>query len=100
MKSLLVAALLSGNYCGADVPWDVEVDGSALVIERGTRLEECSIKGGKVACPDSHDMTATMDGDSLVLDWEGLTIPVTLEPCEPLSYGFQPQATLPPAPKP
>ena len=94
MKALLIAALVSGNYCGVDVPWDAEVQDTGVIIENSAGLEWCDLKGNKLACPTSHDMTATMDGKNLVLDWDGLTMPVTLEPCVPLSYGFQPQVTL------
>lgn len=99
MKALLVAALMSGNYCGVDVPWDAEVQETGVIIENSVGLEWCDLKGNKLACPTSYDMIASMDGENLVLTWKGLSMPVTLEPCVPLSYGFQPQVTLPSVPK-
>lgn len=82
MKTLLVAALLSGQYCGTDVPYDFIIVDDVLAIRTHKGLEECRFDGQRAACPASHDMNIdTDDGGNLVATWDGLDIPVVMPPC-------------------
>ena len=82
MKALILAAALSGHYCGTDVPYDVDVQGDTFRIVKAQSVEECSISDEIVSCPQSHSMYAREENGDLVISWAGLKMPIVMPKCE------------------
>lgn len=83
MKTILMVALLSGQYCGTDVPYDFIIVDDVLAIYTAKGVtEECAFDGKHADCERSYDFDISEDADgNLVATRPGLKQPIVMPYC-------------------